>query len=221
MKKTILAGLIGVMGLAAAGAVSAQQAAKGEGPWMMRVRAVNLDFVNKSEAGSGALNPTNLPADSIQANNKVIPEIDFSYFFTKNFALELILTVPQKHDVKISQGPLAQPLGSFKHLPPTLTAQYHFIPDGAFRPYVGAGINYTRISNVSLQTSTGTVLTLDDNSVGGALQAGFDVPIGKSLFLNFDVKKIYISTDVKIGGQKVSRLNLDPLAIGVGVGWRF
>jgi len=221
MKTTILAGLIGMMGVAAAGTAAAQQAPQGESPWMVRVRALNLDWANKSEAGSGSLNPTNLPADSIQAANKLIPEVDISYFLTKNIAMELILTVPQKHDTKISQGPLAQSLGSFKQLPPTLTLQYHFIPDGKFRPYVGAGINYTRISGVDLKTSTGTVLTLDDSSVGGAMQAGVDIPINKNLSFNFDVKKIYISTDVKIGGEKVSNLKLDPLAIGVGLGWRF
>ncbi len=28
-------------------------------------------------------------------------------------------------------------------LPPTLTLQYHFTDFGAFKPYVGAGVNYT------------------------------------------------------------------------------
>jgi outer membrane protein len=219
MKKTLLAGLIGLMGVAAAGTAMAQQS--GEGPWMVRARAVNLDWANKSEAGSGALNPTNLPADGLAASDKTIPEVDISYFFTKNLALELILTVPQKHNVNITKGPLTQPIGSFRQLPPTLLLQYHFMPDAKIRPYVGAGVNYTRISSVNLQTSTGTVFTLDSSSTGGALQAGFDVPISKNLSFNFDIKKIYIDTDVKISGGKVSKLNLDPLAIGVGLGWRF
>jgi outer membrane protein len=221
MKKTILAGLIGMMGVAAAGTAMAQQAQTGESPWMVRARAVNMDMTNKSEAGSGALTPALLPADGLAASNKTIPEVDISYFFTKNIAMELVLTVPQKHNVNITKGPLTQPIGSFKHLPPTLLLQYHFMPDAQIRPYVGAGVNYTKISGVNLQTSTGTVFTLDNSSTGGALQAGFDVPINKNLSFNFDVKKIYIATDVKIGGAKVSKLNLDPLMIGVGLGWRF
>jgi outer membrane protein len=221
MKKTLLAGLVGLMGVAAAGTAMAQQAQSGEGPWMVRVRAVNMDMANKSEAGSGALNPTNLPADGLAASDKTIPEVDISYFFTKNLAMELILTVPQKHNVNITKGPLTQPIGSFKHLPPTLLLQYHFMPDAKIRPYVGAGINYTKISGVNLQTSTGTVFTLDGSSTGGALQAGFDVPITKNLSFNFDIKKIYIETDVKIAGAKVSNLKLDPLMVGVGLGWRF
>jgi outer membrane protein len=219
MRTTILAGLIGMMGVAAAGTAMAQQT--GESPWLVRARAVNLNFDNKSEAGSGALTPALLPANGLAASDRTIPEIDISYFFTKNIAAELILTVPQKHNVSITSGPLAQGIGSFKHLPPTLTLQYHFIPDGAIRPYVGAGVNFTKISGVDLKTSTGTVFTLDSSSTGGALQGGFDVPINKNLSFNFDVKKIYIQTDVKIGGAKVSNLKLDPLAVGVGLGWRF
>ncbi len=72
-------------------------------------------------------------------NDKVIPELDISYYFTPNFAAELILTYPQKHDVR-SDG---TKIGTLKHLPPTLLAQYHFTNFGAFKPYVGAGINYS------------------------------------------------------------------------------
>lgn len=189
---------------------------------MVRVRAVNLDMKNSSDAGTGILTPALLPSDAIRVEDKVIPEVDISYFFTKNVAAELILTYPQKHNVNISAGPLAQGIGSFKHLPPTLTLQYHFMPDSNFRPYVGAGINYTDISDVNLRsTIAGVNLELDQDSVGGALQAGFDYKIANNVFLNFDVKKIYIDSDVKINGTKVSRVKLDPLAIGIGIGYRF
>ncbi len=178
-----------------------------EGNWMVRVRAVNLDPANKADpiGGVGA-------SDRIHVSDKVIPEVDFSYFFTKNIAAELILTVPQRHDVLLDGGKI----GTFKHLPPTLTLQYHFLPDAQFRPYIGAGINYTRISSVNLPG-----LDLENDSWGGALQAGFDVKLAKNVFLNLDVKKIYISSDVLAGGSKISKVNVDPLAVGIGIGWRF
>lgn len=178
-----------------------------EGNWMVRVRAVNLDPANKSDpiGGVGA-------SDRIHVSDKVIPEVDFSYFFTKHIAAELILTVPQRHDVLLDGGKI----GTFKHLPPTLTLQYHFLPDAQFRPYIGAGINYTRISSVNLPG-----LDLENDSWGGALQAGFDVKLAKNVFLNLDVKKIYISSDVLAGGSKISKVNVDPLAVGIGIGWRF
>jgi len=190
-----------------------------EGPWMVRARAVNLDMKNKSDP----IPALGVPADAIRASDKTIPELDISYFLTKNIAAELILTVPQKHNVQVTQSAIGSfDAGSFKHLPPTLTLQYHFMPDSQFRPYVGVGVNYTRFSSVHLAVPTVTTLGLDSDSWGGALQAGFDVKVGENLFLNFDVKKIYIDTDIKNGaGAKVSHLKADPLAVGVGIGWRF
>lgn len=190
-----------------------------EGNWLVRARAVNLDTANKSSA----IPLLAVPSDAIHVSNKTIPEVDITYFFTKNIAAELILTVPQKHGVKVTQSAIgAFKAGSFKHLPPTLTLQYHFLPDGQFRPYVGAGINYTRISNDDLAVPGVTKLHLENDSWGGALQAGIDVKISKNVFLNLDVKKIYIRSDVTAPGLgKLSTVKVDPLAIGLGIGWRF
>ena len=79
-----------------------------------------------------------------------MPEFDITYFFTPNIAAELILTYPQKHDVELG----GTGIGSVKHLPPTLTLQYHFNPTGTIRPYVGLGANYTRFSSVDLDAGT-------------------------------------------------------------------
>jgi outer membrane protein len=190
----------------AAAPVFAQEA---QSPWLLRVRAVNLSPENKSDqvGGVGA-------SDRLTINNKVIPEFDISYFFTPNIAAELILTYPQKQDVRLD----GNKIGSFKHLPPTLTVQYHFMPEAAFSPYVGAGINYTRISSVSLPGG----LQLDSSSVGGALQFGADYKINKNWLINFDVKKVQLSSDVKDAtGTKISNVKIDPWLIGIGVGYRF
>jgi outer membrane protein len=190
-----------------------------EGSWLVRARAVNLDTANKSSA----IPLLAVPSDAIHVSTKTIPEVDISYFITKNIAAELILTVPQKHDVKVTASAIgAFKAGSFRHLPPTLTLQYHFLPDGQFRPYIGAGINYTRISNDNLNVPGVTKLHLENDSWGGALQAGFDVKLGKQLFLNLDVKKIWIRSDVTAPGLgKLSTVRVDPVAVGVGLGWRF
>lgn len=190
-----------------------------DGAWMVRARAVNLDMANES----AAIPALAVPADAIQASSKVIPEVDISYFMTQRIAAELILSYPQKHDINVTGSALGPfKAGSFKHLPPTLLLQYHFMPDATFRPYVGAGINYTRISGVNLAVPGVTGLHLDRDSVGGALQIGFDFKIADDMYLNFDIKKIYIRSDIRSdAGVKVSEVKLDPLAIGVGIGWRF
>lgn len=171
-------------------------------PWMVRVRAVHLNSANGDSTGL-----------DLAINDKWIPEVDISYFFTPNLAAELVLTVPQKHT--LYAGGTA--IGTLKHLPPTLTLQYHFMPQAAVRPYAGAGLNYTRFSAVNLPAG----VDIDRNSFGPAVQVGVDIPIGKSLVLNVDVKKAYIRTDVSAGGANIGKFKVDPLLVGVGLGWRF
>jgi outer membrane protein len=191
--------LIVIAALAACGVGAAQAQ---ETPWMVRARAVHLDMANKDSTGLG-----------LTADNKTIPEVDVGYFFTPNIATELILTEPQKQTVS-SNG---TSIGTFKHLPPTLLLQYHFTGLNGYKPYVGAGINYTDISKVGLPTG----VTLDSHSWGGALQVGVDIPLDKHWSINFDVKKVYIKTDVYSTGTSIGTLKLDPMLVGAGVGYRF
>ena len=200
MKRSTLALSLIALGLAS-------NAIAQESPWQVRVRAVHIDTANKSEAGA-------LPANAITVSNKTIPELDISYFFTPHIAAELVLTVPQKHRVYLN----GTDIGSFKHLPPTLTLQYHFTPHSTISPYVGAGVNYTRISGVSLANGA---VTLENDSVGFALQAGVDYKLDKNWSLNFDVKKVQIRSDVYQNGARISQVKIDPLLVGVGVGYRF
>lgn len=204
MKKLMLAAA--AMAAFTSGAAMAQQA---ESPWMVRVRAVHLDSANKDSTGLG-----------LSVNNKTMPELDISYFFSPNVAAELVLTYPQKHDLR-AEG--LGKIGSLKHLPPTLLAQYHFTNMGAFKPYVGAGINFTRFSSVRFDPAVRDALdpSIKKNSFGGALQVGFDYALDKHWSINVDVKKVFIKTDVRSAGTKVGTFKVDPVLVGVGVGYRF
>jgi len=197
-----LAAMAGVAGLAL-GMVAPVQADQGD--WLARARLLQIRPSVSSTIGT------------LDVSNEITPEVDFSYFFTENIAADLILAT-QRHTVKNAGADI----GKVSHLPPTVTLQYHFMPKETFRPYIGAGLNYTRFYNVSLALGA-TPLTVDSNSWGGAMQAGFDVALDKKWFLNFDVKKIYIKTDVKNGttGAFVSTLKIDPVVVGVGVGMKF
>ena len=174
-----------------------------EGPWMVRARAVGIDMANKDG--------TDL---ALTVNNKTIPEVDITYFFNKNLAAELVLTVPQKQTVS-SNG---VNIGTFKHLPPTLTLQYHFDGSPDYKPYVGAGINYTDISKVDLSAANAR---LDSHSWGTAMQVGVDFPIDKNLSFNIDIKKVNIKTNVYVGVADHGVLKLNPTLMGVGLGYRF
>jgi outer membrane protein len=192
-----------------------------EGNWMVRGRAVHLNMANNSDPVPSLL----VPSDAITVKDKWIPELDVTYFFTPNIAAELVLTIPQKGKVTVQQSALGgpTPVGSFKYLPPTLMLQYHFIPNGAIRPYAGVGINYTHIFSTDLNVPVVDIpLELSRNSFGLAAGAGVDFQIDKNWFLNLDVKYAQISADVKIkGGPKISKVKVDPWLLGVGVGYRF
>ena len=204
MKKTSLALAVTALALLAGPALAQQS------PWKVRVRAVNIDTANKSDPVTGVTTA----ADQLTVSNKTIPEVDISYFFTPNIAAELILTYPQKHEVYLS----GTSLGTFKHLPPTLTLQYHFAPGAQFNPYLGAGVNYTAIAKTRL---LGGAADLENQSVGLALQAGVDYKLNKNWSLNLDVKKLQLRSDVFVGGVKASAVKLDPVLVGVGLGYRF
>ena len=206
MKKTLLAAA--ALCALTSGAAMAQNYPQ-DGKWMVRARAVHLDSANGGAAGD----------KGVSVNDKWIPELDISYFFTPNLAAELILTYPQKHDVRLNGAKI----GTLKHLPPTLLAQYHFTQLGAFKPYVGVGINYTRFSSVKFDPAVDAALnpSVKKNSFGPALQIGFDYALDKNWSINFDVKKVYIKTDVRSFGTKVGTFKVDPLLVGVGLGYRF
>lgn len=181
--------------------------AQDTGDWIVRARAVQLTSANKDDTGL-----------DLSINDKVIPEVDISYFFSPNLALELILTYPQEHDVKSGGAKI----GSFKHLPPTLTAQYHFTGMG-WRPYVGLGVNYTRISDVQFNDDVDAALqpSLKKDSFGLAVQVGADFPLGGGWLINVDVKKVQIGTKVSSFGTEVGDFKVDPWLASIGVGMRF
>lgn len=207
LSTTVVAAIALLGSVAAAPAMAASDETQGN--WMVRLRATYLDMADKSDpiGGVGA-------SDRITVNNKWIPELDVTYFFTPHIAAELVLTIPQKQNVYLD----GNKIGSFTHLPPTLLVQYHFIPNGTFRPYVGAGLNFTRIWGADIANNS---LSLDSWSVAPALQIGMDYKVTKNWFLNADIKKVWLSSDVKAAGVKVSNVSLDPWLFSMGVGYRF
>ncbi|MGI4776561.1 MAG: OmpW/AlkL family protein [Janthinobacterium lividum] len=176
--------------------------------WLVRARVLRLDPANHDTTGL-----------DLSINGKTIPDVDLSYFFTPQWAAELVLTVPQKQHIRAG----GEGIGSLRHLPPTLTLQYHFAGLGALKPYVGAGVNYTRFSGVRFSPAVEAALQpgIEKSSVGAALQAGIDYDLGRNLVLNFDIKKLQIRTDVRSAGARIGELKVDPWLIGVGLGWRF
>lgn len=157
----------------------------------------------------------------VSISTAVVPEFDITYFFDKNWSVELILATA-KHDVEaVGTNAGDIDLGSVWLLPPTLTAQYHFT-GGNFVPYVGAGPNLTLFYNVDEGPIADDVEY--DASVGFALQGGFDFMLSDKWFLNVDVKKLFLGTDATVdattalGATVDADVDINPWIFGFGVG---
>lgn len=174
--------------------------------FMFRLRGIGV-IPNEDQSLTGGT--------TVDIDATVVPEFDITYFWTDHIATELILaTTP--HDVTVNP---ATSLGDVWLLPPTLTLQYHFTPEKTFSPYVGAGINYTFFYN----EDPGAFASVDyDNSVGFALQAGFDYWVDENWGLNLDVKRLWLDTDVNVAaGAVTGEVEIDPWIVGAGISYRF
>jgi outer membrane protein len=218
MRISILVASLAVLAIAGAAPSAAKQ-----GDVLVRLRAI---MVSPNDS-SGPVLPS-FPGAGTAISNGYAPELDFTYMATNHLGVELVLAT-DKHTIS-GTGSLAGvgKLASTWVLPPTLTLQYHFVPDGKVRPYVGAGINYTifyaKHASDALVAAVGPTDLGLKSSFGYALQAGADIDITRKFFLNVDLKYIDMTTHAKLtSGALVNRVdvNINPFVFGVGLGMRF
>lgn len=193
-----------------------------EGDWLVRLRGIGILPTDES----GGIAP-DLLTSGLEPQPAIVPELDITYMATRNIGVELILAT-SPHDLDGTGGIAG--LGKAAEtmlLPPTLL-QYHFDTGTGFRPYVGAGLNYTityaENADRSLEAVLGPTSVDADNSIGWAIQAGVDYHINERWFINLDVKYIDIGVDVQLNSAGTVRnldVDINPVVIGVGFGYRF
>jgi len=154
----------------------------------------------------------------LDVNNNVRPSFTLTYMATRNIGVELLGAWPFQHDIR---GSGLGKIGSTKHLPPTLSLQWHILPDSMIQPYIGVGINYTHFFDTKAEGAlSGSDLKLKD-SWGVAAQLGADIKINERWFMNADIRYIDISSKVKLDGQRVGTARINPWVATLGVGYRF
>ena len=163
--------------------------------------------------GDGVVSGAGLQTD---VDNAYVPEVDLTYFLTKNVSLELIAATA-KHTVSAGTSTV----GDTWILPPTVTLQYHFMPDSAFSPYVGAGLNYSLFYGEDASPSYSKFQV--DGGLGYAVQAGFDYWLDDNWGFNMDVKYIDLDVDVSVnsGSLNAYDVGLNPVVVGIGASYRF
>ncbi|WNH53263.1 MULTISPECIES: OmpW family outer membrane protein [Stenotrophomonas] len=208
MRKTstlLLSSLAVALSLAAAPAM-----AQSKGDWT--ISAGVHQVAPKSDNGTlaGGL--------EVDVDSDIKPTITGEYFIADNLGIEVLAALPFKHDINING--LGR-VGSTKHLPPVVTLQYHFNSQGKVSPFVGAGVNYTTFfSEETTGALAGADLKLED-SWGLAAHAGLDFKVAENGSLRVDVRWIDIDSKVKLNGEKIGTVNIDPLVYGVAYVFKF
>ena len=207
MNKSIVAGM--ALSLLAGAAMADANVSKGDYIARVGVSNVDPDSDGLKLQGEGG-------TSTVRAEDATMLTFNGTYMVTNNIGVELLASLPFQHDIELD----GSKVGETKQLPPTLSVQWHF-PIGQFKPYVGAGLNYTIFFD---QSTTGALDGADldlDNSLGVAGQVGVDWFIDGNWLVNLDVRYIDIDTDAKLNGDKLGSVDIDPWIYGLHVGYKF
>jgi len=203
--KTLRIAIAAVLALAATPAL-----AQSAGSWTVGVGA--HEVAPKSD--NGTLTATPLGNLKMDVGSNVRPTITGEYFVKDNLGIEVLAALPFQHDISVVG---VGKVGSTKHLPPTVSLQYHF-GQGKVKPFVGVGLNYTMFfSTKSEGAIAGTDLELSD-SWGLAAHLGVDFKVGEKGAIRIDYRKIDIDTKVKLNGANLgtnNTVNIEPSVYGV------
>jgi outer membrane protein len=194
------AALVGLASVISAGAFAK------EGTWLISAGASVLD----PKSDNLALGPVS----TLHIDSVVRPTFDITYMIRDQWGVELFLSTFWRHDLEVRSPSGAARLGTIKLLPPTVSLQYHFNPEGRFRPYAGLGLNYTFLSDESPE-ALGV-----GNSIGPAAQLGFDVQVSKRLFVNVSARYIDIDGDARLGATSLGSVEVDPFIYGMHFGYK-
>jgi len=169
-------------------------------------------------AGGSYVNPASDNNSTVSVESASSFSFNFSYMMTDIWAIEVLAAYPFKHDIELLDG---TKVGSTKHLPPTVSLQYHFRPTESLQPYIGLGVNYTNFfSEKTTGPLEGSDLDLGD-SWGLAGQIGFDYLMNDNWFFNLDARYIAIESNAKLDGTSLGKVTIDPWVYAVNIGFRF
>lgn len=199
LKSAVAVALVGGL---LAGAAQAYEA----GQWLARVGAYGV-FPESD-------NLTLAPGVNVDVDDGYSLGFNFTYMVNPNIGIELLAALPFTHDISLTgEGKI----GDTKQLPPTLSIQYHLMPQGTVHPYIGLGLNYTNFFSESSRLGS---LKLD-NSWGLAGQIGIDIDVAPNWFVNADLRYISIKSDATLNGVGIGTVDINPWVVGLTVGTRF
>ena len=180
-------------------------AAQDAGEWIVRGGFHSIEPQSNNHALLKVANQTGLTLST-------------TYMFAPSWGVELFAGMPFTHGIAVDG---AGEVAEADLLLPTLSAQYHFNPNGRVRPYVGAGLNYTTFSDERTWGALQGVKLELGSSFGPAAQVGVDVDVIPGWHINVDARWFDLDTDAKLDGVDLGTVHIDPYAFGLSLGYRF
>ncbi len=203
--KTLLSALVMGLTFAAAGTAIAD-----DSKWVVKFGVADVEpKSNNGDLANGTLNT--------DIGNSVRPSVTLEYMFTPNLGLEVLGAWPFRNDIRLN----GVKSGSVNVLPPTLSLQYHFLPEKTISPFIGVGINYAYMYRERTKGPIDGAKLRIDNSWGVAAHFGVDFKLDKSWLMTVDARWIDMDSDVKVNGSKVGTVHVDPWVWGIAIGYRF
>ena len=159
------------------------------------------------------IGPVNVEADHEYA---FTPSVE--YFFNDNISAELLLATPISHDVLVNGDNGAK----IKHLPPTLTAKYHFKNSTRFTPYIGVG----GTAFIAWDEEGVVKDVKEDFGFAGQIGFNFQPADAKNWGVFFDARYAQLSPEVTAktaAGATAAKfdLDIDPMVYTIGYSYKF
>lgn len=204
---------VAVGALLAGGAVQAQDN-------IVKAGLIRYDTSSRTSGIKGIGIPPGADAETGDATTVIAV---FERMLNPNLGVELVLGVPPKVTARAtgSVAFLGDNVLSARNVAPTLLVNYYFGAAGdRWRPYVGAGVNYTRFTRI--KSSLAPAVEMSD-SIGAVVQAGVNYALSPKMGLFASVARVDVKSDLVAVASTVLTTTIDfrPVTYSFGAYYKF
>lgn len=175
------------------------------GQWQVKVGGSVISPTQDTDILGGAAN--------VEADHEYAFTPSVEYFFNDNISAELLLATPISHDVLVNGDNGAK----IKHLPPTLTAKYHFKNSTRFTPYIGVG----GTAFIAWDEEGVVKDVKEDFGFAGQIGFNFQPADAKNWGVFFDARYAQLSPEVTLINNTKFDLDIDPMVYTIGYSYKF
>ena len=188
--------------------------------WTLKVGVTRYDTNSSTTGIQGIGIPAGADAKVGDATTAIVV---LERTLTPNIGAELVLGIPPRIKARAtgSVAFLGDNVLSAKNVAPTFLVNYYFgSPGDTWRPYLGAGVNYTKFA--SAKSSLAPQVELSD-SVGLAVQAGINFAMTKQWGAFASIARVDVKSDLVAVASTVLTTTIDfkPTTYSAGVWYKF